>query len=123
MSTQILPAASLRRANRLPAARTLSWRLTMANYSVCMALWSIGRAILRAASNFLPALREGQAEPGCPGRPALTSAALPCRVPAPGRGLETFPDAPPLSDPHLRSAAAGRCRSVGPAVGVGPSQA
>src|SRR5712671_4142748 len=91
MSMQILPAASLRRANRLPAARTLSWRLTMANYSVCMALWSIGRAILRAASNFLPALREGQAEAGCQGRAALTSAALPCRVPAPGRGLETSP--------------------------------
>src|SRR3984893_2877042 len=88
MSTRVLPAASLRRANGLPAARTLSWA---ANYSVCMALWSIGRAILRAASNFLPALREGQAEADCQGRAALTSAALPCRVPAPGRGLETSP--------------------------------
>src|ERR1700730_10858054 len=88
MSTQILPAASLRRANRLPAARTLSWA---SNCLVCMALWSIGRAILRAASNFLPALRERQAEADCQGRAALTSAALPCRVPAPGRGLETSP--------------------------------
>src|SRR5437870_3284448 len=88
MSTQTLPAASLRRANRLPAVRTLSWA---ANYWVCMALWSIGRAILRAASNFLPALREGPAEADCQGRAALTSAALPCRVPAPGRGLETSP--------------------------------
>src|ERR1700724_1902027 len=88
MSTRILPAASLRRATRLPAARRLS---CAANDVVCMALWSIGRAILRAASNFLPALREGRAEAGCQGRAALTSAALPCRVPAPGRGLETSP--------------------------------
>jgi hypothetical protein len=56
MPTQILPAASLRSAQRLPAARTL---LRAANYLICTALWSIGRAICRVASNFLPALREG----------------------------------------------------------------
>src|SRR5437016_13522731 len=108
MSTQISPAASLRRANRLPAARTLSWA---ANYPVCMALWSIGRAIFRAASNFLPALREGRAKADCQGRAALTSAALPCRVPAPGRGLETSPMHHPYRTHTcgaLRLAAAGR---------------
>src|ERR1700730_270722 len=108
MSTQMLPAASLRRANRLPAARTLSW---WANYWVCMALWSIGRAIFHAASNFLPALREGRAEAGCQGRAALTSAALPCRVRALGRGLETSPMHHPYRTQtcgELRLADAGR---------------
>src|SRR6202022_3676449 len=56
MPTQILPAASLRSARRLPAARAL---LRASNYLICMALWSIGRAIFRVAANFLPALREG----------------------------------------------------------------
>src|SRR4029077_16982537 len=88
MPTQILPAASLRIARRLPAARL---PFLASNYLICIALWSIGRAILRAASNFLPALREGRAEADCQGRAALTSAALPCRVRAPGRGLETSP--------------------------------
>src|SRR3984893_13924595 len=55
MLKQTLPAASLRSAQRLPAARTL---FRVANYLICMALWSIGRAIFRIASNFLPALRE-----------------------------------------------------------------
>src|SRR6266478_8098712 len=55
MPTRILPAASLRSAQRLPAARTL---FRAANYMICMALWSIGRAIFRVAANFLPALRE-----------------------------------------------------------------
>src|SRR5882672_5662052 len=58
MPTQILPSASLRSANRLPAARTLSW---VSNYLIGMALWSIGRAIFRVASNFLPVLRERRA--------------------------------------------------------------
>ena len=57
MPTQILPAASLRSARCLPAARTL---LRVANYLICIVLWSIGRAICRVASNFLPALREGE---------------------------------------------------------------
>jgi hypothetical protein len=56
MPTQILPAASLRSAQRLPAARAL---LRAASYLICTALWSIGRAICRVVSNFLPALREG----------------------------------------------------------------
>src|SRR6266478_6328159 len=56
MPTQILPAASLRSARSLPAARAL---LRVANYLICIALWSIGRGICRVASNFLPALREG----------------------------------------------------------------
>src|SRR5438132_74503 len=55
MPTQILPPASLRSAQRLPAARTLFWA---ANYLICIPLWSIGRAIFRLAANFLPALRE-----------------------------------------------------------------
>src|SRR5206468_8836861 len=60
MPTLMLPAASLRSARRLPAARTLSWA---DNYLICMPLWSIGRAIFRVAANFLPALREGRAPP------------------------------------------------------------
>ena len=55
MPRQILPAASLRSAQPLPAARTL---FRAANYFICNALWSIGRAICRVASNFLPVLRE-----------------------------------------------------------------
>src|SRR5882724_8570450 len=57
MPTQILPAASLRSAQRLPAARAL---FLAANYLICLALWSIGRAIFGIAANFLPALREGR---------------------------------------------------------------
>jgi uracil-DNA glycosylase len=56
MATQILHAASLRNANRLPAARAL---VRAAYYLICIALWSIGRATFQVASNFLPALREG----------------------------------------------------------------
>jgi hypothetical protein len=55
MPRKILPAASLRSAQRLPAARTL---FRAPNYLICMALWSIGQAIFRGASNFLPVLRE-----------------------------------------------------------------
>src|SRR6266436_2599179 len=55
MPTQILPAASLRSANRLPAGRTLSWA---ANHLICLALWSIARAIFRAAANVVPASRD-----------------------------------------------------------------
>src|SRR6266851_10005341 len=61
MPTQILPAASLRNANRLPAGRTLSWAL---NYLICLALWSIGRAIFRAAADILPDGRELSAGDG-----------------------------------------------------------
>ena len=56
MPTQILPAASLRNANRLPAPRAL---VRAAYYLICIALWSIGRAIFGTVSNFLPVLREG----------------------------------------------------------------
>jgi len=58
MPTQILPAASLRSANRLPAGRTLAW---VVNHLICMASWSIGRAIFRIVLNYLPALRERRA--------------------------------------------------------------
>src|SRR6267378_4148671 len=61
MSTQILPAASLRSANRLPAARA---RLRASNYLICRALWSIGAAIFGVRSKFLPALREGELRGG-----------------------------------------------------------
>src|SRR5438132_737716 len=55
MPTQILPAASLRSANWLPAARTLSWA---SNHLICFALWSIARAIFRATANVVPASRD-----------------------------------------------------------------
>src|SRR5437899_1633088 len=81
MPTQILPAASLRSANCLPAARTLSWA---ANYLICIALWSIARAVFRAASNFLPALRE---------RRALSAPAAADRASGRRRGRATADDA------------------------------
>jgi hypothetical protein len=56
MATQILPAASLRNASRLPAPRAL---VRAAYYLICIALCSMGRAIFRVAANYLPALREG----------------------------------------------------------------
>src|ERR1700730_5572037 len=56
MSTQILPASSLRSVIRLPAGRAL---FLASNYLICVALWSIGRAIFGIVSNFLPVLREG----------------------------------------------------------------
>src|SRR6266436_2195474 len=57
MPTQIPLQPSLSSAKRLPAARAL---FLAANYLICLALWSIGRAIFRVAANFLPALREGR---------------------------------------------------------------
>jgi hypothetical protein len=58
MAMQILPAASLRSIPRLPAARVL---VRVSNHLMWMALWSIGRVILRVEANVLPALREGRA--------------------------------------------------------------
>jgi hypothetical protein len=55
MPSQTLPAASLRPADRLPAARV--W-LRVATYSICRALSAIGTAISGVESDFLPALRE-----------------------------------------------------------------
>src|SRR5882724_6406621 len=57
MPTPSLPAASLSGQIRLPARRVLRG---VANNLIRLALWSIGAAILRAGSNFLPALREGE---------------------------------------------------------------
>jgi hypothetical protein len=70
MPTQILPAASLRSADRLPAARGL---LRVSNRLISIALWSIGRVIFRVASNFLPALRERRAWPHGMANPILAS--------------------------------------------------
>ncbi len=56
MPTPSLPAASLSPQLRFPARQVL---LRMANDLICLALWSIRGAILRAEANFLPALREG----------------------------------------------------------------
>src|ERR1700726_2074310 len=49
MSTQIVPAASLRSADRLPAAGAL---LGASNYLICRALSSIGRTIFGGGSDF-----------------------------------------------------------------------
>src|SRR3984893_17668660 len=71
MPTQIVPAASLRSTTRLPAAGAL---VRASNHLIWVVLWSIGRAIFRVASNFLPGLREGRAAQAAPaGVPA------PCR--------------------------------------------
>src|SRR4029077_15178077 len=63
MPRQILPAASLRSTTRLPAARAV---VRASNHLIWVVLWSIGRAIFRAAANFLPALREGGAYQAAP---------------------------------------------------------
>src|SRR5216683_2386257 len=55
MPSPSLPAASLRPHIRLPARRVLP---RTANYLIRLVLSSIRAAILRAESNFLPALRE-----------------------------------------------------------------
>src|SRR5262245_18669787 len=55
MSTQVLPAASLRSGHRLPAARL---RFRESNCLMRWALWSIARAIFGVEPNFLPALRD-----------------------------------------------------------------
>jgi hypothetical protein len=74
MSTQSLPAVSLRTGTRFPAARVL---LRVVNHLICMALWRSGPAISGLASRFLPALREAGSQPalGAPGlRPRPPSA-------------------------------------------------
>src|SRR5271157_1712054 len=65
MTTQSLPAASLRTANCLPAARVL---LRVATYLIYKALWSIKRAIPGVESFFLPAspVRQGNPEARLP---------------------------------------------------------
>src|SRR5882762_8744360 len=73
MPMQILPAASLRGGNRLPAARALVWAC---NHLIWMALWPIRRAIFGVASNFLPALREARAAPFGIGRVGMVPADL-----------------------------------------------
>src|SRR5216684_635541 len=55
MSTQSLPAVSLRTGNRLPAARVLLW---VSNYLIFLVLSLIKPAISDLESSFLPALRE-----------------------------------------------------------------
>src|SRR5438132_58590 len=55
MSTQSLPAASLRTGHRLPAGRVLLW---VSKHLILRALSSICWSICGAASIFLPALRE-----------------------------------------------------------------
>src|SRR3984893_18703458 len=60
MSTQSLPAVSLRIDNRLPDAQVL---LRGVNYLIRMALWLIKPAISGLESSFLPALREAGRQP------------------------------------------------------------
>ena len=55
MPTQSLPAASLRTADRLPAARVL---VQVAIYLIYKVLWPLRKASPGAESSFLPALRE-----------------------------------------------------------------
>src|SRR5215831_13556945 len=55
MTTQSLPAASLRAANRFPAARAL---IKVPNYLIWRALLPIRRVISGAETSLLPDLRE-----------------------------------------------------------------
>src|SRR5215475_7698762 len=66
MPAQILPAASLRKAKLLPAARAL---YREANYLIFIALWSIAQAICSVKSNF--SLLSGRAS-----QPAASSRGL-----------------------------------------------
>src|SRR5207253_845389 len=61
MPTQIIPAASHRSTERLPAART---PFRTANYLIYWRLWLIRRTIFQRRSEFLPALREARAGRG-----------------------------------------------------------
>jgi hypothetical protein len=70
MSTQSLPAASLRTGNRLPAGRVFLW---VFKHLICWALSSICWSICGAQSIFLPALREAPGS-GRRGRCAVRSA-------------------------------------------------
>ena len=58
MSTQGLPAASLRTAKRLPAAQGLA---QLTNYLIYMTLWSIRMAISGIESSFSPCSQGGTA--------------------------------------------------------------
>ena len=80
MPTQIVPAASLRSTTRLPAAGAL---VRASNHLIWIVLWSIGRAIFRVASNFLPGLREGRAYQAAPG-----GVPAPCREIVFGAGFD-----------------------------------
>src|ERR1700730_1352848 len=70
MSTQSLPAASLRTGNRLPAGRVLLW---VSKYMIWIDLSSICWPICGAVSIFLPALREAPGS-GRRGRRGASSA-------------------------------------------------
>src|SRR6266850_5421739 len=58
MSTQSLPAASLRTGNLFPAGRVLLW---VSKHLIWRVLSSICSSICGAGSSFLPALREQRA--------------------------------------------------------------
>src|SRR5438132_4817041 len=85
MLIQMLPAASLSSAQRLPAARPL---LRAANYLICIVLWSIGWTMFRVASNFLPGLREKRV----PALPRSIVFGAGCDPAFAGRGLLALPE-------------------------------
>src|SRR6266404_1562839 len=70
MSTQSLPAASLRTINCLPAAGV---RLGVATYLIYKVLLPIKRAISGAALSFLPACPVRQGNPGARLRKAVVA--------------------------------------------------
>src|SRR6266446_980276 len=75
MSTQSLPAPSLRPGISLPAARLVRW---VVNYMIYKAVWLIMPAIFGAEPSFLPALRE------TPRPSALNVPCLDCASPKAG---------------------------------------
>src|SRR6267143_3304098 len=72
MSTQTLPAASLRTGNRLPAGQVLLW---VSKYLIWNILSSICSSICGAATISLPVLREVRGS-GRRGRRAASSARI-----------------------------------------------
>src|SRR5215469_7810924 len=101
MPAPSLPAASLSPQLRLPVRQAL---LRVSNDLICLGLWSIRGAILRAEANFLPALREGRRELALD---AARGQALAGRGEAPGGA-----DMVPLAVVHDRAQAAGRFGAV-----------
>jgi hypothetical protein len=107
MSTQSLPAASLRTGNRLPAGRVL---LQVSKYLVWMALSSIYSSIRGAVSIFLP-------EAGRPGVPRLgLGAAASGRVVGVLALAQHHPDGVPGRSKPRRSAKRGLREQHGHAV-------
>ena len=105
MSTQSLPAISLRTGHHLPAAQLSLW---VVNYLIHRVLWPIRSAIFGVGSRRLPALREAPAQlmprslAAVPPRTAMRSSSL---KPGIGRPFPRTRALQPEEEPRCRPAA------------------